>query len=148
VQIYDRLSEKNVLFLASSTRAETIKALIKVAAEDGLITDAKAFEDAVLEREVVISTGVGRGVAVPHAKLASIDQFFISIGIAKDAIEWEAIDGRGVRIVFLIGGPESRQKEYLTILAKLMLVIKNPAIREELLAAATPGAVLQPFLRV
>jgi len=146
MSIYERLAEKSVLFISSADRENALKALIKGARANGFVADTEEFERAILEREALVSTGIGLGVAVPHAKLPSIREFFIVIGLAKEPIEWDSLDGQGVRIVFLIGGPDSRQKEYLSILAKLMLVIKNPAIREAILSASTPAEVLKPFL--
>lgn len=148
MNLHDYLSEDNVMFLAAENRKETIHQLVRKAQESGYVDDAAEFEEAIFERESIMSTGMGLSVAVPHAKLGSVKEFFIMLGILKHDVEWHALDQKPVRIVFLIGGPSDQQKQYLTILSKLMLVIKNPAIRKSLLEAETKEQVIQPFLKV
>lgn len=148
MNLHEYLSEDNVLFLKDSSRKESIRRLVQKAHELGYVEDAGEFEEAVLEREAIMSTGMGLGVAVPHAKLPDVRQFFIMIGVADREVDWTSIDQKPVRIIFLIGGPSDKQKEYLTILSKLMLVVKNAAIRESVLSATTAAEVLSPFLKV
>jgi len=148
MNLQDYLTPKNVLFLDTVSRDETIRRLVQTALEAGYIEDAAEFEEAVLERERIMSTGMGLKVAVPHAKLGSVREFFIMIGITAKDIEWHALDQKPVRIVFMIGGPSDQQKQYLIILSKLMLVIKNASIRETLLAATSGDEVIKPFLKV
>ncbi len=148
MNLYDYLSEDNVLFLKSDNRNECIHSLVQKAYDAGYLEDAAEFEEAVFERESIMSTGMGLGVAVPHAKLGSVREFFIMIGVLKQDVEWHALDQKPVRIVFLIGGPSDQQRQYLTILSKLMLVIKNPAIRASLLDAESKDQVVKPFTKV
>ena len=62
-------------------------------------------------------TGIGIGVAIPHAKLEGYSDFFIAIGVQKKkGIDWNALDGSDVKLIFMIGGPENKQTEYLKIL--------------------------------
>jgi PTS system nitrogen regulatory IIA component len=89
------------------------------------------------------------GVAVPHAKLAGLSEFFIAIGIQnKKGIEWNALDKAPVRLVFLIGGPEGRQSEYLKILSQLTSAIKNLDLRREILQLDTGEDVVALFQAV
>ncbi len=148
MNLHDYLSEDNVMFLTAENRKETIHQLVQKAQDSGYVEDATEFEEAIFERESIMSTGMGLSVAVPHAKLGSVKEFFIMLGILRQDVEWHALDQKPVRIVFMIGGPSDQQKQYLTILSKLMLVIKNPAIRKSLLEAETSEQVIQPFLKV
>jgi PTS system nitrogen regulatory IIA component len=148
MNLHDYLSADNVLFLETENRNDTIHALVQKASESGYIEDAEEFEEAVFERESIMSTGMGLNVAVPHAKLGSVREFFILIGITKGGVDWRSLDQQPVRIVFLIGGPSDQQKLYLTILSKLMLVIKNSVIRDTLLSATNRDDVVKPFLKV
>jgi nitrogen PTS system EIIA component len=84
-------------------------------------------------------------VAIPHAKLDSIDDFFLLIGILKKPIDWDAIDSIPVKVVILIGGPSNRQTEYLQILSRLMLLIKNKSRRDKLFIANSAEDVLSKF---
>ena len=140
------LNENLVLFLESETRDGALQELIDLLDKTGKLKDKKAFHKAILEREKIVSTGVGLSVAIPHAKLDGYDDFFIAIGIQKKkGIDWHSLDGTPVRIVFLIGGPENRQTEYLQILSRLTVAIKEPMRRRKLLEAQKPLQIIQLF---
>jgi PTS system nitrogen regulatory IIA component len=143
--IGDYVSQGDVVFLEDLGRTETTKRLIEKAIESGHVADAEVFSRAIFERESILSTAVGQGVAVPHAKVAGIDEFFVAIGISSTPIEWDAPDKQPVRIVFLIGGPENQQTRYLQILAKAMLVVKNEGLRTCLLGAKSAADVMTTF---
>jgi len=143
--IGDYVSESDVVFLEGLDRENATKQLIDKAAESGHVPDAEGFSRAIFEREAILSTGVGQGVAVPHAKVAGIEEFFVVIGISSTPVEWDAPDKQPVRIVFLIGGPENQQTRYLQILAKAMLVVKNEALRRRLFRAESSADVMTTF---
>ena len=108
--------------------------------------DRQAFFQAILEREKIVSTGIGIGVAIPHAKLIGYDDFFIAVGIQKlHGIDWNALDGSLVRIIFMIGGPENQQTRYLKILSHLTLAIKDEQRRKALLRAQSSKEIIQIF---
>ena len=88
------------------------------------IIDFEKFKNLIIEREQIVTTAIGLGFAIPHVKNNSIKDFFISIFILETSINWNSIDGEPVKVVFLIGGPENH-KQYLQILSKLILIIRN-----------------------
>jgi PTS system nitrogen regulatory IIA component len=142
----DYLDARLVQFLDVSTRDEAIDALIELLDKQGKLPNRKQFRQAIFQREQLVSTGIGMGVAVPHAKLAELRRFFIAIGIQRiKGIEWNALDKAPVRLVFLIGGPDNRQNEYLQILSQLTSAFKNVELRKELLKAQTPQEVISLF---
>lgn len=137
------LSEGCILFIKDTqNRDQVLELLINAAHGAGKVRDKLRFAEAVAARELLVSTGIGLGVAVPHAKLKTLDSFFIVLGIVEKGVDWEAIDAQPVTLVFLIGGPEDIQKEYLHILAQIVQVVKNPDKREKLRNAQTPEEVL------
>ena len=143
--IADYLSPRDVVFTEGLDRNGMISRVIEKAEESGHLGDAEKFNRAIFEREAILSTAVGSGVAVPHAKVAGIWEFFVVVGVSASPIEWDAPDKEPVRIVFLIGGPERQQTRYLQILAKVMLVVKNERLRERLLGAESPDDVISTF---
>jgi PTS system nitrogen regulatory IIA component len=144
--ISDYLDPHLVVFLESETRDEALLELITVLDKAGKLKNAELFYNAILEREKIVSTGIGLGVAIPHAKLEGYDDFFIAIGIQrKKGIEWNALDGALVRLVFMIGGPENKQTEYLKILSHLTMAIKNEERRKKLMKAYNPAEVTELF---
>lgn len=147
MKLSDIIKVENVVFLETLQMADTIECLVENANEFGKIKDKQIFFEAVAERESLVSTGIGLGVAIPHAKLNNIDDFFIIIGINREGIDWDAIDRNPVGIVFLIGGPDHKesQKEYLQIISKLMLLIKNKERRTTLLNSNDKQEVVDVF---
>ena len=146
VTIAHYLDPHLVLFLDVATRDEAIAQLIDQLDRAGQLKDKEAFHHAILEREKIVSTGIGLGVAIPHAKCAGYHDFFLAVGIQKrQGIEWEALDGTLVHIVFLIGGPEDKQTDYLKILSRLTLAIKDEERRKKLLKAMTVQNVIDLF---
>lgn len=130
----------NICFLKAKSRDEAIEIMINNL--DNL-TEKDLFHKAILEREKIVSTGIGMGVAIPHAKLPSIKSFFINIAVQKDkGIDWDAIDKAPVRLIFMIGGPEDRQDEYLQILSHLTVIIKDENLRKKLINSDSPSEVI------
>ena len=141
LRINDYVTSSRIVFIDAADRQRAIDGLVDAA--DGAAGDMDAFREAVHEREQIVSTGIGLGVAVPHAKLPSISDFFVVIGILRHEIDWDAIDQKPVRMVFLIGGPDDQQQVYLQILSKIVLVTKSPKLRERLLNARDVADVEQ-----
>lgn len=145
VTISKYLDPRLVAFLEADTRDEAIKTLVNMVNQTGRLPDKMAFYDAIIEREKIVSTGIGMGAAIPHAKLAALDDFFIAIGILRKGIDWNALDGSSVRLIFLIGGPDDKQTEYLRILSSLTQVIKNDQLRKKMLTVNSPEDIIQLF---
>jgi nitrogen PTS system EIIA component len=150
ITISKYLDERLVFFLEAAHRDDALKALVDGLDEAGKLKDKERFFQAILERERIVSTAIGMGVAIPHAKLEGYSDFFIAIGIIlpKRGIEWNALDKSAVRLIFMIGGPDQRQTEYLRILSRLTLAIKDEERRKKLLKATretTPKEVIALF---
>lgn len=143
MRVADYLDARLIAFLDVGVRDAAIDELIDLLWKEGKLPDQKAFRAAIIHREQLVSTGIGMGVALPHAKLAQLDDFFIAIGIQrKKGIEWNALDKAPVRLIFLIGGPDNRQAEYLQILSQLTTAIKDVELRKEMLQAESAQEVL------
>lgn len=146
VAISKYLDERFVLFLNAKTRDEVLKELVDLLDQEGKLKNRQEFYNAILEREKVVSTGIGLGIAIPHAKLEGYDDFFIAIAVQeKEGVEWKALDGAPVRLIFMIGGPDNKQTEYLKILSHLTIAIKNEERRKKLLKALDPTEVVCLF---
>ncbi len=140
------LDKRLVVFLEVDTQREALLELVNVLDRENKLLDKDQFFDAILEREKIVSTGIGLGLAVPHAKLEGYPDFFIAIGVqSKKGIDWNTLDGAPVRIIFMIGGPGNQQTEYLKILSSLTLAIKNEERRKKILKAKTPQEIIELF---
>ncbi len=146
MRISDYLDSRLITFLDVDTRDEAILALIDLLDEEGHLPNKEAFRKAIFHREQLVSTGIGLGVAVPHAKLRDFSDFFIVVGIQKaKGLEWNALDKAPVRLIFMIGGPEDRQTEYLQILSLLTSAIRDIDLRKKLLNAGDAEQVFELF---
>ena len=145
--IADYLDEDLILFLNAGDRNEALYSLTSALEQKGKLQDKDAFYSAILEREKVVSTGIGLNVAIPHAKIERYQDFFIAIGLQQEmpGIEWNALDGEPVRLIFMIGGPENRQTDYLKILSLLTTAIKDGTRRKNLLQAKSPTEIIRLF---
>lgn len=146
MKVADYLNARLIAFLDVGARDDAIDVLIDLLSKEGKLLDRKAFRAAIIHREQLVSTGIGMGVALPHAKLAELNDFFIAVGIQrKKGIEWNALDKAPVRLIFLIGGPDDRQSEYLQILSQLTTAIKDTELRKEMLQSDSVEEVLALF---
>ncbi len=145
MKIFDYLDETLVFFLQASTKEDALQKLVSNAIEKKSLPDGKRFYQAILDREKIVSTGIGMGVAIPHAKLATYDDFFIAIGLLDAGIDWNALDGAPVRLLFLIGGPDDKQTEYLKILSSLTNALRDEELRKELIVATSAKEVIRLF---
>ena len=111
--------------LNAATREAAIAALVDKLDIPGAVQDRERFKTAVLQREAAGSTGLGRGVAVPHAKTSRIATPMLSVGLVPKAIDFGAADGEKVTLVFLLAGPEAQPTAHLKILAALSRLTSN-----------------------
>lgn len=147
VTLSEFLRDGIICFLEASHRDEALRYLVEALKTSGKIEDGEAFFNAILKREKIVSTGIGMGVAIPHAKLESFDHFFVAVGVQKikEGIQWDALDGVPIRLIFMIGGPANQQTEYLQILSRFTTAIKDENRRKHLLMADTPEKIINLF---
>ena len=144
-KIFPLLGEDRIKFLSSNTKNDIIDEMSQLSKD--VVTDVDEFKRTILERESIISTGIGQGFAIPHVKNEYVENFFITMGLVRDGVDWDAIDNEPVHIIFMIGGPDGKQNEYLSILSKLSLIIKNPLNKEFMLNASDSAEILEFFKR-
>jgi fructose-specific phosphotransferase system IIA component len=114
------LNESCVFFdIAAASQREAISYLVNKASELGRVTSVDKVVQAVLDRENESSTGFGNGIAIPHGKCASVNEPTLLFGKLQSGVEWNALDGAPVSILFMILVPEESHTEHLKILSKL-----------------------------
>lgn len=130
------LSAQRVIFLQDGvTKDQALRTLAVTTANDPSVTEKDAFIQAIFEREEVSSTGVGGGIAVPHAKLPFNLDFVMTIGICPGGINFQAKDNEPVNILVMIAAPESERTTYLRVLATVAALLKDRELVERLRAA-------------
>ena len=146
IKISDYLKEENInLNLAAATKDESIKELAEVFKNNSQVKDFDKFLDDVFERENLGTTGIGLGLALPHARTEAVDSFIIAVGRSDKGIDFNALDGEPVKLVFLMATPKEEVQSYLKILAHLTRVLKKESFRTKLLEAKTPAEIIEYF---
>ena len=130
-----------VAHLASRDKYEAIRELIRNAPVfDGSAVRDKIAE-AVIAREKLLSTGLGRGVAVAHGTTDAVSEIVIALGISSVGIDYGAADEAPVHLLFVITNPPGMQAEYLLALAAVTRLVRDEAFRESLRQEAPPQAI-------
>jgi fructose-specific phosphotransferase system IIA component len=131
-----------VFDLKAKTKDEVIKELVDLAAGSNMIKDHDELLKDIQERENLVTTGVGYGVAFPHAKTKSAKGIVIAFGRSNEGIEFDAMDHKPVHLFFLIAAPEDAVGAHLNVMARLSYLMKSEENREKLLNVTSPGDVM------
>jgi len=125
-------------------KTAVIAAMVKLLGRSRQVGDADAFLRDVLGREELVTTGVGYGVAFPHAKSEAVSSVVFAFARTAGGIDFGALDGKPVRLIFLIGAPKASEpsRVYLNLMARLSFLMKDAGNRERLLSADSVGEVL------
>ncbi|MDD4997222.1 MAG: PTS sugar transporter subunit IIA [Syntrophales bacterium] len=121
--------------LEARNQHDVLAELVGVFAKGGVRFDPEAMLQVLLERERLGSTGIGDGIAIPHGKLQGLDEILLSFGRSSEGIAFDAMDGKPVHLFFLLMAPENSAGLHLKILAKISRMLKDTALRNNLLQA-------------
>jgi len=129
--------------LKGKTKNEIIEELVNLASRSKLVKDKDEVLKAVLEREKLVTTGVGYGVAFPHAKTKAIKGIVIAFGRSKAGIDFDAMDKKSVHLFFLIAAPEDAIGAHLNVMARLSYLMKSEKNRDSLMKITNPRELLE-----
>ncbi|RQW04650.1 PTS sugar transporter subunit IIA [candidate division KSB1 bacterium] len=128
--------------LASKEKYQIIEELVDVLNDAGRIKNRDMVLQAVFARERVMSTGMGNGVAIPHAKTDGVRELVLAFGVTREDIDFEAIDEKPVRIVFLLAGPTEQTGLHLKALSHISRLMHRKEFRKKLAAVQSADEVL------
>lgn len=147
MELFDSVDVNSILSsLSSVTKNDVLRELTQAAAGSGKIQDSEAALSALLEREALGSTGVGEQVAIPHAKLADIEDVMITIGISHRGVEFNSGDGQPVKLFFMLLSPEKQLNTHLKTLAKISRLIKLTDFKTRVLAKELSSEEIRQIL--
>lgn len=126
--------------LGASSRKQALQAMSDIAADLTGI-NARDIFDAVLQRERLGSTGVGQGVAIPHARLAGVKEVVGVFARLRTPVDFESIDGRPADLIFMLIAPDDAGAEHLKALARVSRLLRREDVRQRLRAAPDADAV-------
>lgn len=139
------LDPTRVVFLKEDDKKDVLNKLIDCLVSSPNILDQDVFRKEIFEREKIISTGIGLGIAIPHVKIKEVKDITICVGVSQNGIDWGALDNQPVHIIFLIAGAADQHESYLRLLSKIVLVLKSQTRREKLIASQNVDEVIELF---
>ncbi|MCG0276438.1 MAG: PTS sugar transporter subunit IIA [Thermosediminibacteraceae bacterium] len=131
--------------LNADTKEDAIRQLAMMAAEAGKLTSMDEYIESVLAREKTYTTGVGNGIAIPHGRSKAVKETFIVFGKSRKGVEWEALDGKPVHLIFLLGVPEEAESEHLKVLSQISRRLMNENFVKRLKRAETKKEIIEAF---
>ncbi len=144
INISDLLKGKYIeLSLHADSKKGIITQLVDLSAKSGKIKNKKAFLKAVLERERLGSTGIGNGVAIPHAKSKEVKGFVLAFARVEEGIDFGALDGEDTSLFFILASPEEEVGRHLKIMANISRAVQDKFIIERLKKAKEKKEVLE-----
>lgn len=129
--------------LDSRSKDDVLRELVSLVANGRAPHEAEAILEAVREREQVLSTGIGGGVAIPHGKTPHVDQLVLAAGVSRAPVDFDALDGQPVQLFFLLVGPESAAGAHVKALSRISRLLRRDQLRQELAAANSAGEFLR-----
>lgn len=133
--------------LESKNKTDAIAELVSLLSSNGDLTDAKKVLDAVLDREATRTTGIGNGLAIPHGKCTGTDHLVMAIGRAATPIDFQAIDGRPVTLIWLLSSPPDKTGPHIHALARISRLMTVDKFRAALNSAQSAEEVFDIIVK-
>lgn len=131
--------------LKATTKEEAIEELINLFANDERILNLADVKDSVMEREKIMSTGVGHGFGIPHCKTNKVTNIMAAFGKTKDPIDFEALDGNPVDLIFLLIGKDNLVAPHIKLLSRISLLMNKDEVRQKLRDVKTTDEIFAIF---
>ena len=135
ISLENIIPPERAVILESRDKGSAIGELAAIISRASEVSDPAHLLDAIMERENIMSTGIGLGIAIPHAKIPSVEDFVVAFGKSPEGIEFNSLDGKPVQFMVMIAGPDNQQERYLQLLARITLKLKDSGVRRKLTEA-------------
>ncbi len=146
MKLYELLKQEFVIAdLKGGKKEDVISEMIDLFKNDSRVNDLDKVRECVLEREKIMSTGVGKGFAIPHGKTNSINDILAAFGKTKREIEYESLDGNPVHLVFLLVGKDNLVSTHIKLLSRISRMMNKDEFRNQLLEANTSEEIIELF---
>ena len=132
-----------ILDIEARDKREVIEKLVEKLVESKLVKDKEKVISAIMQREEIESTGIGGGIAIPHARCEEVDDVIIVFARSIKGVDFEALDGKPVHLIFLILAPQKARKEYLQAVAKVARLLKSKVMKKALLNAKSVEDIIK-----
>lgn len=133
------------LNLELTNKSQVIDEMLSIVAGHAGVTNLTRLREDVLRREKEMSTGIGKNIALPHAKTSAVSQPVLALATLKSPLNFDSIDHEPVRIIFLLATPENMLAEHLKLLGRITRLVGRAGFREQLMASTSPAEILDLF---
>lgn len=135
MRITDLLKEQSIeLNVSIDSKEGAINKLLNLMDNSGNISDIQEYKKGVLEREAHSSTGIGGGIAIPHAKNKAVKQASLSAMVIPNGVDYDALDGEVSKLFFMIAAPENSANIHLKVLSRLCTILMDNDFKDQLIA--------------
>lgn len=146
MKVSDLLTENFVIpNLNSDSKDDAINELLDLFINDSRVEDLEKVREAVFEREKIMSTGVGKGFAIPHGKTNVINEIIGAFGKSETPIDYDSLDGEPVQLIFLLVGKENLVSAHIKLLSRISRMMNKDDFRMRLLEARTKEEIIKTF---
>lgn len=146
MKLFELLTPDTVLTKTNcSSKNELLDTMINLLSPKVDATQLETVRSAVKERESIMSTGVGKGLAIPHAKVGGLQQNLAAFALIQEGVEYESIDGLPVYLVFLIVGPAAQNSEHIKLLSRISRLMNNDDFRITLQQCNSSAEIIEAF---
>jgi fructose-specific phosphotransferase system IIA component len=146
MKVLDLLNENYIIAdLKGETKEAVINELIDLFKEDPRVIDLEKVRGAVLEREKIMSTGVGKGFAIPHGKTNAVNDILAAFAKTNRPIEYDSLDGHPVYLVFLLVGKDNLVSKHIKLLSRISRMMNKDEFRDKLMKAKSSEEILGIF---
>lgn len=146
MKVFELLEEKYILTKFNSLdKTSIINELIDLYKDSDKINDIEKVRAAILDREKIMSTGVGKGFAIPHGKTNAVNEVIAAFGKTTEDIDYEALDGNPVHLVFLLVGRDDMVSKHIKLLSRISRMMNKDDFRDRLIAAQSEPEIINIF---
>ena len=143
VKISSLIAADRIIDLKSRSKNDVLRELFRVLEKAPEITDGRDLERSIIERENILTTGIGFEIAVPHVQIPSVRNVVMAIGRNEEGIDFDSLDGKPVKLVIMVASSDKQERnEFLRVLGKVVLLFKEESFRKKVLRAAGPVEVM------
>jgi len=146
MKVFELLNPKCILTnFKSANKDEVINELVDLLDGDDRVIDLEEVRKCIFDREKIMSTGVGKGFAIPHGKTNSITDILAAFGRSEKPIDYSSLDGEPVQLVFLLVGKDNLVGKHIKLLSRISRLMNNEEFRKKFIEAESREAILKIF---
>jgi len=143
MKLVELLNKNLICFSELEKKQDNLNLLIQMIEKKNLVVDINQLNESIFERERLMSTGIGLGIAIPHVRIKEVDDIIISIVINKKGIkDYDSLDGLPVQILIMIIAGDKQHRDYLILLSRIVKMLKREFVRKRIVESNTEEDVI------